>query len=245
MAEARTVLVNSLCGITCLILLGMGGEGSGTSSSAWLPEELDAANTARQCEYLTSEERATVLYLNLARVFPRKFAVMHLEPYRRSFDGRLLKRAGKPDIITSEGANAVKECIKEMNSRKTVGALLPSHGMSLAARDHAADQGPRGETGHEGRDGSTPRQRMERFGEWEKSCGECISYGPEEAVEIVVQLLVDDAVPGRGHRRNLLNGLFERVGVAIGPHEDFRFVCVIDLAAAYTDKDSADAHDSH
>ncbi len=34
----------------------------------------------------------------------------------------------------------------------------------------------------------------------------------------VVSLLVDDGVPSRGHRDNILNESYNRVGVAIGEH---------------------------
>jgi len=189
---------------------------------SWSSEEIGKANTGNSLGYLTGNEQATLMYINLARLYPRRFAEVHLKPYRRLFDGKFVKRADAVDVLTLEGAPAVTECIAEMSSRRPVRALIPSAGLSRAARDHAGDQGPRGETGHRG---------------WERSCGECISYGPDDPLDIVIQLLVDDAVPERGHRRNLLDGSFARVGLAGGQHEEFGHMCVIDLAGAYMEMD--------
>jgi uncharacterized protein YkwD len=65
------------------------------------------------------------------------------------------------------------------------------------------------------------------------SAGENINYGNDDARRIVASLLIDDGVPSRGHRRNLLNGTFKFVGVSIGPHPVYGHMCVIDFAGSY------------
>jgi hypothetical protein len=42
-------------------------------------------------------------------------------------------------------------------------------------------------------------------------------------------------VPGRGHRRNLLDPLVAVAGAACGPHPKYRRMCVIDHASAYVE----------
>jgi uncharacterized protein YkwD len=66
--------------------------------------------------------------------------------------------------------------------------------------------------------------------QWTGSIGENISYGPDDGLEVVLQLIIDDGVPDRGHRANIFSPDFRLAGVACGPHPTFRTVCVIDFA---------------
>ena len=47
---------------------------------------------------------------------------------------------------------------------------------------------------------------------------ENISYGKETALGIVLQLLIDDGVASRGHRKNLFGESLGTVGVACDTH---------------------------
>ena len=51
----------------------------------------------------------------------------------------------------------------------------------------------------------------------------------QDAVEIVITLLIDEGVKGEGHRINILNEEFNSVGVAIYPHKTYKTNCVIDF----------------
>ncbi len=66
--------------------------------------------------------------------------------------------------------------------------------------------------------------------EWTGSIGENISYGPDDGREVVLQLIIDDGVPDRGHRANIFSPGFRLAGVVCGPHPKFRTICVIDFA---------------
>jgi uncharacterized protein YkwD len=102
-----------------------------------------------------------------------------------------------------------------------------------AARDHARDIGPKGIISHQGSSGSTLIERLKRYARQVDYAGEAISFGPDRAETVVAELVIDDGVPDRGHRKILLNGRFRYVGVACGPHRKFRTVCVIDFAGTY------------
>lgn len=77
------------------------------------------------------------------------------------------------------------------------------------------------------------RERIERHGKWERRIAENIGYGPNNARSMVMQLIIDDGVPGRGHRANTFGTAFGTAGVACGPHPRFESMCVIDFAGGF------------
>ena len=184
-------------------------------------------------DYLSAVERDVLDELNHARTDPQGYAgfLSEMKPY---FKGNRLVRPGKPVLITHEGVAAVDEAIEFLQSTRPVDALRPSKGLSKAARMHVEDQ-QNGEMGHTGSDGSQPWDRMSRYGTWQDGVAENISYGGYSARGVVIQLIVDDGVPGRGHRTNIFNPTYRFAGVGCGAHARFHDMCVIDFAARYAD----------
>ena len=107
--------------------------------------------------------------------------------------------------------------------------------MSKAARDHVNDQKDSGEVGHTGSDKSSPFERMNRYGSWQSTAGENISYGKNTGKEVVLQLFIDDGVKSRGHRKNILNPAFKVTGIACGPHKRYRHSCTITYSGGYNE----------
>jgi uncharacterized protein YkwD len=107
--------------------------------------------------------------------------------------------------------------------------------MSRAARDHVRDQGPAGTLSHRGTDSSTPAERMNRYGRWDVAAGESIALGSNPARDVVTQLLIDDGVKNRGHRKTLLDRGYAVAGAACGSHREYQQICVIDFAARYSE----------
>jgi uncharacterized protein YkwD len=190
---------------------------------------------AEQIDYLSPLENAVIQEINMARANPRSYASF-LEEWKWYYDGRLLKIPGERIILTKEGATAVNEAMNIIRSMNPVPRLSRSKGMSLGAKDHVKDQGSSGSIGHRGRDGSTVWERVNRYGTWEKSVAENISYGSNKARNIVMELIIDDGVPGRGHRKNIFNPDFRVIGVACGHHETYGTVCVITFAGGYNER---------
>lgn len=173
--------------------------------------------------------------MNLARTAPQTYAKL-LEDYRNTFEGKLVKRPGDADLLTNEGTDAVDEAISALKSQSPVVALRPSKGMSLAAKDHVKDTGPKGITGHTGADGSNLKTRLNRHGKWDIAIAENISYGMKTGRSVVIQLIVDDGVSSRGHRTNLFGEKYERTGIACGPHSVYGIMCVQTFAGEYNEK---------
>jgi uncharacterized protein YkwD len=218
--------------IACLIMVSCKSMDTQSSSSTEMstpPEgkvnsnrgNPDAANwniadldTARTVDYLSDLEKDIVLEMNMARSDPRKYAEMYINPGQGAF---------------------AKDCYEELRNSESRPVLLPKKGLSQAAKDHVVDTGPQGITGHTGTDGSSMSERLNRYGTWKGGCSENCSYGHNTARGIVLQLLIDDGVESRGHRKNIMNKSSKYVGVAAGSHAKYRSMCVQDFAYDYTD----------
>ena len=197
---------------------------------AMLLGEDDIANV----EYLSPLEQQVVREINMARTRPDIYATF-VEEWLMHLDGTVLKLPGRTAVQTQEGAGALREAIDYLQGIEPTHPLEPMKGMSQGARDHVNDIGPAGATGHEGSDGSYSGERINRYGKWRSFNAENICYGGDDARDMVMRLIIDDGVPGRGHRTNIFNGDYYVVGVAFGLHRTYDTVCVITFAADYWD----------
>ncbi len=185
-----------------------------------------------QAEYLSDLENAVVAEINLARSDPKAYSVF-LEELLPYYDGKNFKRPEEEmTLITREGKAAVEEAIAFLRSAEPLPLLTPSRGMSQAAKDHVNDMGKNGSTGS---DDSQPWDRVNRHGTWGGTIGESISFGRNDARDVLIRLIIDDGYADRGNQNNIFEKEFQVTGVACGDDEKYTFVCVIDYAGTYTE----------
>jgi uncharacterized protein YkwD len=181
--------------------------------------DISVLDTARNEPYLTENEKDVILLLNKVRSNPPLFAKQYM--------GNIKNNGGY-----------TTECYNELLKTKPLPILKPSKALFLASRDHAVDMGKKGLTGHNGTDGSDPAARVNRYGKftgpytgpWE-NC----SYGFENSLDIILQLLIDDGIASRGHRKNILSPDTRFVGTAVRYHKEYGFNCVQDFADSIED----------
>jgi uncharacterized protein YkwD len=205
----------------------------------WNIAKLD---TAANADYLTGVEKDVILEMNMARTNPKLYAELYIKPvlnynWGGPFGANSYLAPGATVYTrTQEGRRAVNNCINAMNRWTSMKPLQPEKGLWKAANEHSLDQSKTGQTGHTGSDGSTPSTRIKKYGTFGSSytMGENCSYGPNSGRDIVVGYLIDDGVPSRGHRDNILNTAFSQVGNSVQTHPQYRSCGTVDFAAGYT-----------
>ena len=168
---------------------------------SWTETELRAANTAATCSHLSQVEKDVILYTNLARMYPAKFAALELSEEKKT--------------------SYVNSLVNTLNTMKSVAPLAVNRRMVDYARCWADESGIRGIIGHD---------RI-NCDDLKGYAGENCSYGVEDARGIVLQLLIDEGIPSLGHRENCLNANYKSVGVAFAEHTAYRFCCVMDFTS--------------
>lgn len=195
--------------------------------------DADYLNTGSSADYLTDEEKNIILATNMVRTNPGKFAELYVSEVIGYYQGKLLIYPSETPIMTREGKAPAVQLYNVLLKTKPMGILFPSLGMSKAAVEHAQSQSKNGRTGHGFRNATG--KRLMKYGQWQVCMGENISYGPQSGHRALIALLIDDNVRSRGHRKNILNKNFNRIGVGSSPHKRYRWSFVITYACEYVE----------
>jgi uncharacterized protein YkwD len=210
------------------------GSSGGTVPATSVPAPATTPAPRSDADYRRIE-REVLTELNLARSNPAAYA-SKIEQLLPLFNGNLRRQPGSNvSIRTQEGAAAVREAVDVLRRQPAVPTLSLSAGLSQAGGDLAADQARTGALGHTGSDGSSPGDRISRYGKWGVSYNENVDYGAfSTGRDVVIDLIVDDGVRDRGHRRNVFDQNARIVGIRCGPHPRYGSTCVIDQTGAFT-----------
>ncbi len=174
----------------------------------WDPAILASANTAMNAEYMSGEEKLVVLLNNLARIDGLLFSETFLNSY----------------LEGDETNKYIKSLYKDLKSVKNLPLLYPEKDLYEVALGHAEKSGKSGHVGHQGFDARF-KPLMKKYNNVAENC----AYGYEKAMDITIQLLIDEDVPSLGHRLNMLNPEYNSIGVSIQPHKEYQFNCVMNF----------------
>lgn len=201
------------------------------------PWPIEALDTGREVAYMSQMEKDTILEYNKARYNPQKYSEEVLKPYMVT----LMENV--PDDPEIEW---VAEAINFVSDQDSQFPLHPSKGLTLAARFHANELASRQDApsiGHKGLDGSTSRERMDRYGRCKGymgseviGSGENIYYGPNVASHHVRSLIIDYKFDTRGHRKTIFRKEWHKIGVGIAESPFFGFINVQDFATDFVEK---------
>lgn len=181
---------------------------------------------------IPADNEAVRAEINVMRSDPPAYAA-RLRAYR-AFIGpdKIWRHPNRPNgVITHEGAAAVDEAIAALEAAPPLPPLAGDSRLAAAALAHATEQSRTGAIGHNSADGTTSAARINRGQVIYGALAETISYGQNTPEDVVRQLLVDDNVPSRGHRKILLDAELRFVGVGCATHPVYRFSCVQDYSS--------------
>ncbi|CAJ1428857.1 unnamed protein product [Effrenium voratum] len=182
-------------------------------------------------------EKQIVAELTWARTRPKELIAALTERLKhyRGKDYYPPERTGAC-VVTKEGAAVVQEAIDYVKTLEALGGVgeESQQGLALAGADHIWDIGQTGTASHSSSDGTSSAERVVRYGSF-ASFGECLWYGSDKADArcVVLDLIVDDGVPSRGHRKGVLDPRYDSVGVAFGPHCTFGKMAAMEFAKTW------------
>jgi len=171
--------------------------------------------------------------INLCRTNPSNYA-NKLETFLTYYNGFTLTLPNQPPLLTIDGQAACLSAIDYLRAMTPRTPLIWSDSLSFSAQDHCNDKGSLGEFGHTGSLGSTLLDRVTKYGKPEEPVGENIMYGQDTPENIVCMMLVDDGVPARGNRKNLMNERYTLCGIGFAAHLEMDSMCTLVMAGGFT-----------
>ena len=184
---------------------------------------------------LSPLEIAVLVEINQARNDPQKF-ISYLEEYRKYLKGGVLELPNRIPMQMIEGLPAINDAISDIKKMAKVDAYEVSGGLSKVARQQLTDLQENPKLKHLGKDGSDLETRLFKVGFAGMPIAENISYRADAAREIVLNMIIDDGVKSRSHRKNIFSQSFKLFGVACGAAVDKRNLCVIEFASSFKEK---------
>lgn len=188
----------------------------------WDPKVLEMANTAKDVDYLSSQEKKLIFYTNLVRMNPQLFIKTYMQSYLKQYD--IPKNSWYWKMV------------KEMKDLPPTNPLYPDKMLFDVAKKHAKDMGISGKKGHRNPKGEFYQDRIADLKKEFVLVKENIQYGYWDPLAILCDLLIDENVKTGIHRRLILNPELKYIAVSIQAHKKFEYNTVIEYAGARIEK---------
>jgi len=180
---------------------------------AWDSVLIGGLHTAEGADYLTENEQKLILFMNMARYDGSLFAETFVKSY---------VEAGM-----AENSSFLRSLNRDLKNTSKLPLLYPEKDLTAVAQGHAVQSGQSGHVGHRNINKRFEHLKGNPYMAWGENC----AYGYQDAVDIVITLLIDEGIKGEGHRKNILKPGFNSVGVAIRPHKNYEVNCVMDFGS--------------
>lgn len=157
-----------------------------------------------------------IYWTNYARLYPKDFRDQALIPFIKL----------QPNL-KGKYANSL---IKDLGNKSPLPYLEPQIQLTKAAELHADDIAQNnGRVSHESSDGSSFGDRMKKVG-YKYCSGENISLGKDtDGLSSLLLLYLDINLPDLGHRKNLFNPNYTKMGVSVKQLPNNQYLIVQEL----------------
>ena len=177
--------------------------------------QTSTSSNSGDLSFLSDLEKSMIAEINLMRSNPKGY-ISHLEKYVAKEKEMMI--GGDPDFDV-----AVNELKNQLRSMSVLSTLRPHRKLYEVAKAHGIDNKNNHQIEHRGSDGRSSFQRVKDSGlknniVWKGDQGD---FSPNENLatgtanitvrETVMMLLIDSGIPGRGHRRALIEPAWEYV----------------------------------
>lgn len=169
----------------------------------------------KSLQRISPEEQALYYWVNVLRSDPPLFRKQIIEPFLEQF----------PEANT----NYAKSLLSDLDNQAPISLVAPSELLAKTSKEQASDIAFKQKgISHSSSDGRNFQQRMKDAGV--TTCaGENILEGNKDALKAVVILLIDQGVPGKGHRKTLLNPSFDLMGCSFVPKKNSENYILVQL----------------
>jgi uncharacterized protein YkwD len=200
--------------------------------TGWSTAELALANTAKDVDYLSSEEKNIIFYMNLARMDGTRFFNTYFQDFVDAHNLRMKRYSNYNELKVNRYDAYYRGLEQDLKRAKNLGLLYPDETLTYVSNQHGSDMNRHNMIGHVSSDGRTMVNRVEKYYK-NRSMAENLAFGFAGGLDIVSMLLLDTGIPDVGHRKNILNSTMglNLVGVSIQPHPHYKYSATIDFVA--------------